>query len=236
MATFHLKIKSGSKGAAANHGAYIGRTGRYAKEELRGHLIAAGHGNLPTWANGDPIKFWKAADKNERKNGATYREFEMALPRELDLEQQLELVERFIWTHAANKPYQYAIHAPIAALEGNSQPHVHLMVSDRLLDEFDRPPEQLFMRHNPWHPERGGAKKDSGGKSPTELRQHVNDIRASWASMQNSALERFGHRARVDHRSYKERGISRTPERHFGNFKIRTMTDEIKSALIKNRI
>jgi hypothetical protein len=147
----------------------------------------------------------------------------------------MKLVQDFIWMHAANKPYQYAIHAPAAALEGNSQPHVHLMVSDRLLDEIERPPEQLFRRHNPWHPERGGAKKDSGGKSPMELRQHVTGIRASWAYLQNNALEKNGHSARVDHRSYKERGIARSPEPHLGHLRIKSMTTEDKSMLMANR-
>ncbi|WP_249824933.1 MobA/MobL family protein, partial [Escherichia coli] len=41
-------------------------------------------------------------------------------------------------------------------------------------------------------------------------------LRASWSSLQNEHLARHGHRVRVDHRSLEERGIKRTPERHFG--------------------
>jgi len=32
----------------------------------------------------DPAAFWRAADSFERENGNTYREFELALPRELE--------------------------------------------------------------------------------------------------------------------------------------------------------
>ncbi|MGK3681372.1 MobA/MobL family protein, partial [Escherichia coli] len=40
----------------------------------------------------NPSHFWQAADQFERANGSTYRELEIALPRELTPEQRLELV------------------------------------------------------------------------------------------------------------------------------------------------
>ncbi len=42
-----------------------------------------------------PSHFWQAADQFERANGSTYRELEIALPRELTPEQRLELVQDF---------------------------------------------------------------------------------------------------------------------------------------------
>jgi len=53
----------------------------------------------------DPSAFWRAADTHERENGNAYREFELALPRELSRDHQLALVERFIERElAANTP------------------------------------------------------------------------------------------------------------------------------------
>ena len=89
MASFHHRIKSGKKGAAVEHSSYISRQGRHAGRE---YLVAAGSGNLPDWAAQDPLVFWQAADEYERENGASYREHEIALPGELSLEQQRELV------------------------------------------------------------------------------------------------------------------------------------------------
>lgn len=47
------------------------------------------------WAEHAPAYFWKAADEFERVNGATYREIEIALPRELTPDQRRELVRGF---------------------------------------------------------------------------------------------------------------------------------------------
>jgi hypothetical protein len=103
---------------------------------------------MPKWAEHNPITFWQAADLYERKNGSTYREYEIALPREMNAEQRLELVEDFIQSEIGSKyPYQFAIHNP-KAMDGNDQPHVHLMFNERLQDGIERDPEQYFKRYN----------------------------------------------------------------------------------------
>ena len=102
------------------------------------------------------------------QNGSTYREYEIALPREMNAEQCLELVEDFIQSEIGSRyPYQFAIHNP-KAMDGNDQPHVHLMFNERLQDGIERDPEQYFKRYNGKNPERGGAKKDNTGKSYQE--------------------------------------------------------------------
>jgi hypothetical protein len=57
---------------------------------------------MPKWAEHNPINFWQSADLYERKNGSTYREYEIALPREMNAEQRLELVEDFIQSETQN--------------------------------------------------------------------------------------------------------------------------------------
>lgn len=224
MATYHMSIKSGKKGKAGEHAAYIGRIGKHGKYGNQ-DLVAAGHGNLPDWANNDPGMFWRMADKHERCNGAAYREFELALPGELTQEQNVTLLQDFIVSVLPGKPYQYAIlHQPIAALGGVPQPHGHLMFSDRRSDEHDRSPQQHFRRHNPKTPEKGGCKKDSGGRDRVTLRTELIATREKWAELQNAALEAYGHHARVDWRSNKDQGIERQPERHLGQAGIKNMT------------
>ena len=114
---------------------------------------------MPKWAEHDPNYFWKMADEHERKNGSTYREHVVALPRELDENQRHELVKDWIKNEIGEKhAYQYAIHNP-PAMDGGEQPHAHIMFSERLIDGIERDPDQYFKRHNSKNPEKGGAKK-----------------------------------------------------------------------------
>lgn len=221
MASFHHRIKSGKKGTAANHAAYISRQGKHSDRE---DLVESGFGNMPAWAEEDSAKFWKLADKHERANGAVYREHEIALPDELTREQQLELAAALVRVLVGKKTFQYAVHAPKSSLEGATNTHVHLMYSDRMQDEIGRQPELFFHRNNPRHPEQGGCKKDSGGKNRLMLRDEVIETRRKCAELQNAALAKYGHDARVDHRSLRQQGISRKPERHLGQARIRKMS------------
>lgn len=221
MASFHHRVKSGKKGSATDHGAYIARKGKHSKRE---DLVASNYGNMPSWAQDDPSAFWKAGDKHERANGAVYREHEIALPDELTRDQQKELVEQLVPALVGNKPYQYAIHAPKATLGEGTNTHLHLMYSDREDDGIGRPPEQTFRRYNPKRPEQGGRKKGSGGKNRMELRDEMIAMRKKSADLQNAALSKYGHTARVDHRTLKDQGIDRQPERHLGQARVRSMS------------
>ncbi|MWL39454.1 mobilization protein, partial [Escherichia coli] len=146
MATYHLSVKFGGKGQAANHADYIGRKGEYAK---RKDLEYTEHGNMPEWARDNPNHFWQAADQFERANGSTYREFEIALPRELTPEQRLELVQDFVRQEAGERhAWSFAIHNPKASIDGGEQPHAHIMMSQRVNDGIERTPEQYFRRYN----------------------------------------------------------------------------------------
>lgn len=234
MATMHIGIKSGKPGKAVAHAEYIAREGGFRKGAKAKDLVSKGHGNLPAGVD-DPLSFWKAADKGERVNGAAYREMVVALPLELTPAQNLELVEEFIDRELGKKPYQYAIHCPNAALANGRQPHAHIMFSDRLPDGIHRNPEGYFRRYNAKNPERGGLRKDSGGLDPITLKQSVNRRRENWATLQNECLAKHGHDSRVDHRSNRDRGIAREPERHLGPAAIRALTAEGKDEIQKTR-
>lgn len=226
MASYHLSIKSGKRGKASSHAAYIAREGKHGRSEKREDLIATEHGNLPDWADDNPSLFWKMADENERKNGAAYRELEVALPAELDQKQHIAILQEFVKIELPGKPFQLAIHEPIAALGQVKQPHAHIMFSDRKPDGIERTPSQHFKRYNPANPERGGCKKDSGGREPAVLKNELVSRRKSWANIQNQFLEANGHAARVDPRSNRDRGIQASPERHLGPVGIKKMTPD----------
>ena len=92
MAIGRLSMKVGKAGKAGPHAAYIAREGQYADRLERGEkLEATAAGNMPAWAQSNPLAFWQAADAFERTNGTTYREMEIALPRELSTDQRAAL-------------------------------------------------------------------------------------------------------------------------------------------------
>lgn len=232
MATYHLSIKSGKKGKATQHSDYIARKGASSKRE---DLVLHKVGNLPEWAGGSSRYFWKMADTHERKNGAAYREYELALPRELTLRQQETLIDDFIARNLKGKTFEVAIHVPNAALEGNPQAHSHIMFSDRMDDGIERLPNQHFLKFNSAYPERGGCKKDSGGKDKAMMREHAMELRRSWEEIQNTALARHGHIERVDCRSHRDRNINIEPERHLGACRVRRMSKEERDGVLAVR-
>ena len=93
----------------------------------------------------------------------------------------------------------------------------------------------MFRRYNPTHPEKGGCRKDSGGKTRQALHAHVTAQRKATADEINAALAKHGHDLRVDHRTLRERGINRAPERYLGPTKIRKMTNEERAAYVKKK-
>ena len=104
------------------------------------------------------------------------------------------------------------------------------MYSERMIDGIDRDPAQYFKRYNSKAPERGGCRKDSAG---TEERLQA--TRERWADVQNIYLERQGHAVRVDHRSLKEQGIDREPEKHLGPKRARSLSQADISVLLERR-
>jgi hypothetical protein len=231
MASYHCSVKVGGKGQASSHAAYIAREGSYAERDGYEDLEATGHGNLPAWAEHEPSLFWTAADRYERANGATYRELEIALPRELDPAQRQALVLDFIRQEIGERhAHQWAIHNPGAALAGGEQPHAHLMYSERTVDGIERGAEQYFKRYNGQHPERGGCRKDSAGTEERLL-----EIRQRWAEVQNAHLQQQGHAVRVDHRSLADQGIERAPEQHLGGRRVRQLAPDQREALLERR-
>lgn len=232
MSFYRFGIKSGTRGSSANHIEYITRQGSYS---ARGDLVATGYGNMPTWANDQPELLFKAADKYERKNGSPYRQYTVSLPNTQRTSQNVELARNIAHQLAGPKPYLLAVHSPFSSLEGESNPHVHIVVCDRLPDNIERPPEQMFKRYNPDNPERGGCRKDSGGMNRMELRDRVISQRKAVAEITNASLEMNGYASRVDHRTLEQQGKRKKPERYLGPARIRVMTKEERQQYVSAR-
>ena len=155
------KIKNGA--TAKNRFHYITRTSHYKnyKESISEQIEFVKSGNLPSFAEGKPAEFWQAADVYERSNGRTCSSLVVALPKELNQAQRIELAEAFI-TEFADRyrfPFSCAIHNHAGSIAEIEQPHLHLMYSERHVDGIDRSAEQFFKRYNPKDPQKGGAQK-----------------------------------------------------------------------------
>lgn len=232
MSFYRFGIKSGTRGSSANHVAYITRQGSYA---ARGDLVATGFGNLPSWANDQPELLLEASEKYERKNGSPYRQYTISLPNTQTTSQNADLARNIALELAGSKPYLFAVHSSFSSLEGESNPHVHIVICDRVPDNIERPPEQMFKRYNPDNPERGGCRKDSGGMNHMELRDRVISQRKTVAEITNASLEKNGYAARVDHRTLEQQGKRKKPERYLGPARIRVMTTEERQQYVSAR-
>ena len=125
---------------AKSHVEYINREKSFAN---RGGCIFHSH-HLPKWAKNDPKKFFQAADKYEGKDNRRYMEIVFALPNELKtVKQYQQIIEPFIEKHLKDHYFAYAIHEKIGTLsEGQRHPHVHIMFSERLIDDVEKTKER----------------------------------------------------------------------------------------------
>jgi len=227
MASFHCSVKVGKSGSGAAHADYIEREGKYASKS-KDDLEHKESGNMPEFAETSG-EFWSAADQHERANGSVYREFEIALPRELTQAQRLELVREFVKQEIGDRhAYTFAIHNPKAAIEGGEQPHAHIMFSERKRDGIERPAEQYFKRWNAKQPERGGCQKAGTAKTPTERKAELVQLRQRFAELQNKHLAKSGHSVQVTHLSLAAQGIDREVEPHFGPKLAKELAEAVK--------
>jgi predicted GIY-YIG superfamily endonuclease len=194
VAIVHVVLKSSSTAPpSAAHAQYIARDGQYAR---RGGLELAESGNMPEFAQANPLSFWAAADAHERKNGRAYTELQIALPRELNPEQRNELAREATRELLGDRfAYTLAVHTPLAK-DNIEQPHMHLMFSERVVDSNTQSmPEEQFFKRN-------GAKKDRSWNDQNKPLE----VREKWVEMMNGAMERHGQEQRLDARSWKNQG------------------------------
>ena len=210
MASYHLSVKtisrshgrSATAAAAYRSGARITdeRTGvihdyqRRRGVEATFLLLPA---NVPDWAS-DRARLWNAAEQAEtRKNSTVAREFEIALPVELDAGERQRLAVDFahelVLRHGCAA--DVAIHRPGRAGDSRNH-HAHLLLTTRRLT----------------------------AAGFTEKTRELDDLKSGeigrwrerFAEVQNARLREAGVEARVDHRSLEAQEIDREATIHLG--------------------
>ncbi|MGS0943775.1 MobQ family relaxase (plasmid) [Pseudomonas luteola] len=224
MAIYHLSVKTISRSAGRSATAAIAyRSGELIADQRTGviHDYTRKQGvehkeiflpeNAPVWAS-DRAQLWNAAELSEtRKNSTVAREFEVALPAELNQSQRIELVREFAreLVDRHGMAVDVAIHEP--GKDGDSRNHhAHVLCTTRRLT-----PEGF---------------KDKTRELDTKTSGEVEQWRGKWAEMSNRHLEKAGREERIDHRSLEaqkeaaiERGehkqaiqLERLPMKHLG--------------------
>ena len=197
MASYHLQVKTISRAdgrssiaAAAYRSAeliYCDREGRshdYTRKRGVEHLQIVSPESAPEWVQ-DRASLWNHAEAAEkRKNAVTAREWEIALPAELDAEDRKVLALTFANDLVARFGVvaDVAIHAPHRDGDQRNH-HAHILTTTRRIeaDGFTVKTRELDNRN-------------LGSQNIIDMREH-------WANLQNQALERTGSSDRVDHRS-----------------------------------
>ena len=174
-------------------------------------VVAQGAG--AEWAL-DRSALWNAAERSEnRRDARVAREFEIALPHELNTEQRLELTREFAQGLADRHgtAVDFAIHAPHGSspdqVRGDGRNfHAHLMMTTRVVNSEGLGDKTAIERENKWL---------AANNLPLTQVQLV-EIRQSWEQTANEHLARAGLEVQIDHRSHLERGLEIEPTEHMG--------------------
>ena len=161
----------------------------------------------PEWM-AEPERLWNAVEfkedeSNRHESAQLARHLEFALPVELTAEENRALAlgvgSEFV---KRGMVAQVSIHEPEAD-NGQRNPHAHLLLTMREVT-----PEGFGKKNREWN----GGWMASGVPDGGALK----GWRAMIAEHTNDALERAGHDARVDARSYRDLGIDQMPTVHQG--------------------
>lgn len=151
---------------------------------------------------------WNLAEESERrKDGITAREWEIALPWELDKNQRMELTKNFCFMlmERYGIAADVAIHAPTQ--EGDQRNfHAHVQTTTRRLVGGALGAKSDF--------ELSGT--DRRKKGLRSQKEELEEIRQEWERMVNASLEKAGRPERVNCKSLAHQGESRPPTVHLG--------------------
>lgn len=203
MANYHLSIKhiSRSTGRSAVSAAayrsreklYDERQGMifdYTRKKDLAHAEIMLPDNAPQrWKDRELL--WNEVEKSENRiDSRLAREVEVALPKEMNLKEHIDLLREYAQTQFVDK----GMVADICIHKSDVNPHAHIMLTLREITE------------------EGFGKKERSWND----KANIFSWREQWAIVQNRRLLEAGHDIQVDHRSYADRGIDLEPQLKIG--------------------
>ena len=233
MAIYHCSIKIGSRSngqSAIAAAAYRAgdkledkETGLVSDYSRKGGVVFS---EISLCANApaeyaDRATLWNSVHEIEKaKNAQLWREFEVALPKELSRAEQIDTVRDFVkGLTEQGMCVDWSLHD-----KGDGNPHAHIMATMRSITndgkwtpksrkvyDLDENGERIFQKVD-----KSGRKQYKNHKedyNDWNKKERVEEWRASWAACCNA---RLAERDRIDHRSYKRQGIEQEPTIHEG--------------------
>ena len=204
MAIYHLSVKtfSRSNGQSATAAvAYRAGAKIHCDHERRDHDYSKKRDvihseiflppNAPSWAT-DRQQLWNEVERAEkRKNSTVAREFEVALPNELNEQQRIALVQDFAKQIVARHgcAVDAHLHDDKGSYKSKENQHAHIMLTTRRLE-----PEGFTKKTRELDERKSGE---------------VVYWREQWAKTANEHLREYG--IEIDHRSLKDQGLEREP-------------------------
>ena len=168
----------------------------------------------------DRSTLWNSVEKIEKsKNSQLAREIEVALPIELDREQQIQLVRDYVQKNfvSVGMCADIAIHD-----KETGNPHAHIMLTMRPLEQsgewgakskkeyiLDKNGQRIKLKNGSFKSRKIDT-VDWNNKEKAEV------WREAWADCVNRSLAEQGIQEKVDHRSYERQGIEQIPSVHMG--------------------
>lgn len=154
-------------------------------------------------------------------NAQTARRFIIALPNELTLEQNIELIRQFCQTTFVDKGMiaDIAVHFDH---KDPPNPHAHILLTMRAMDEHGK---WLAKSKSVYALDEKGNRIISKNGKPKRIkietvdwndRGKCEEWRHEWEVQQNRALEAAERPERIDMRSFERQGIEMTPQKHLG--------------------
>ena len=233
MAIYHCSIKIGSRSngqSAIAAAAY--RSGDKLKDNETGQILDYTKksgivfseislcDNAPAEYSDREI-LWNSVHSIEKnKNAQLWREFEVALPKELNRDEQIDTVRSFVkGLNEQGMCVDWSLHD-----KGDGNPHAHIMATMRSITEDGKwAPKSRKVYDLDDNGQRIFQKVDKSGKKQYKnhkedyndwnRKERVEEWRSAWADCCNA---RLSERDRIDHRSYERQGIDQIPTIHEG--------------------
>ncbi|WP_373544468.1 MobQ family relaxase [Chamaesiphon sp.] len=145
----------------------------------------------------DRAELWNRVELKEKRIDAQLtREITIAIPRELNHNDQIDLVREYVQSSFVDRGMIADIN--LHHLDGNN-PHAHVMLTMRELRIDSEGTVSFGNKDRSWND-----------------RKLYRSQKLAWDKLANGYLERAGSDVRIDSRSYAEQGIDKLPQIHLG--------------------
>lgn len=174
----------------------------------------------------DRETLWYEVENHEnRKDAQLAYSFDFALQNELSMEENIEIARRYIMENFVAKGMicDVAFHDPDKGEDGIPNPHVHVLVPIRPINQNGEWGEKRL--HVPVFDEDGNPVLNKKGKQKYDdpfttdwgKPETLEVWRENWAKIVNEKFAEKGLSCRIDHRSNEERGLDEIPQVHEGS-------------------